>query len=142
MPRLSVKGQSVTLGEKLRAFREALGWKQATMARKLNELVGNDDEVTGTRFSEWENDRKPMNNYILAAIALLHPDNPAGCMVWLRGAVTTMPPIRAMMPQDAPIVAKRAKTKPQDVRRRERLIADADQATDAGAPVPGKRKRG
>ena len=72
---MSVNRLFVTLGEKLQEFRNALGWTQSTIARKLNDLVGNADEVTGTRFTEWENDRKPVNNYILAAIALLHPVN-------------------------------------------------------------------
>lgn len=71
-------------------FRElVLEWKQGRAAQALTELVGG-EPVAPNRFSEWESGKKPIDRYALAAIALLHPSDPRGCLAWLRGVTDSM----------------------------------------------------
>lgn len=78
------------IGGRIRAFREALGYSQDEMARWIAELVG--AGTKGSRISDWENTPK-RHPYVLAAIALLHPD-PRACLAWLReGPDGAMPPL-------------------------------------------------
>lgn len=81
------------IGERIRTFREALGLSQEEMAKWIVDLVG--AGTRGSRISDWENTPK-RHPYVLAAIALLHPD-PRPCLKWLREG-GTMPPLETLTP--------------------------------------------
>ena len=87
------------IGRRIAELRTVLGLNQTDFGRGIVGLVGGPG-IGQSEISGWERG-SPFNRHTLAAIALLHIDNPHGCLLWLRGMATTMPEIRPRMPPDA-----------------------------------------
>jgi hypothetical protein len=82
---------AMRVGERIEKLRKDAGYDtQGKAAARLTVLVGG-NPIDGNKFSLWESDRQTIDRYTLAAISLLHPSDPAGALLWLRGERPTMP---------------------------------------------------
>lgn len=85
-------GKGLTVGDRIREFLEEAGWGQGEAAARLTALVGG-PYVLPNQFSKWVHTREieRIDRYALAAIALLHPTDPWGCLEWFQGRLDRMP---------------------------------------------------
>ena len=77
---MTANDQSVE--RRIRKLRKDLGLTGTEMAERLQRIVGT--KTTPSRVSEWERAKPEASPETLAALSLLHPLDPRGCLKWLR----------------------------------------------------------